>query len=138
MDYRALLIDPAWKRVTEVETEGTLDDLYRLLACTQVEALVLAAGEILYFDEEALHADDPGPFFSIRGYEPIAGRGLIIGIDDVGEHAGSKMLIGEIDIDFPDVKLVGFEALDGNVRVGKRLFRPIGTRPIFKKRDETN
>lgn len=138
MKLRALLIDPVAKSIAAIDTEGTLDDLYRHLACTQVEAVTLAAGELLYFDEEALFADEPGPFFALKGYDPIAGRGLIIGIDGEGVHVGSKMMFAELDISWPDVKFVGFEPIDTNIKVGKRLHRAVGTRPIFKKRDETN
>lgn len=138
MKLRALLIDPVAKSIAAIKTAGTLDDLYRLLACTQVEAITLSASEILYFDEEALHADEPGPFFAVKGYEPIAGRGLIIGIDGEGVHVGSELMFAELDISFPDVKFVGFEPIDGNIKVGKRLVRAVGTRPIFKKRDDPN
>jgi hypothetical protein len=94
---RAILIDAVAKTVTEVdycgETNGGLDDLYRLLKCRHVDGIqidgnIFEKGWHSVFSDSHFLLDKANPrhFFQIqteRGLSPpIAGRGLVVGHDE--------------------------------------------------------
>lgn len=92
--FRGLLINPVAKTVTEVQTSGELQELYRLLECRTVEIVPVSdGGETLWIDEEGLYAEPPKEFFSFLGHEtnPLCGNGLILGSDGKGGHADCRL-----------------------------------------------
>ena len=81
---KAILIDPVARSVTEVEYEGGLDSLYRLLDCQRVDALHLNGNifedgwNSVFIDDEALLDEENAPrhYFEIeteRGWSPPVG-----------------------------------------------------------------
>lgn len=128
---RGILIDPASKAVTVVDATGEREDIYSLLACTTIEGIALVMGEILYVDEEGMMAAEPGPFFALDGIdEPLAGRGLVLGLDVYGKHHNSHMQVADVldMISWPDIEIVGFEETSNA--------NEIGHRPIFRKKEQ--
>ena len=77
---RAILIDPAARSVTEVETTAALDDLYRLLDCSIVERIRLGPRHNLWVDEEGGFKSRPRFQMRSAGLAPltIVGRGLLL------------------------------------------------------------
>lgn len=89
--YRALLIDPQTKTVSEVQIKNNLSDWYRTLGCSMVEfcKLNLVSGTTkinsqFMFDEEGLLKDNISKFtFQHQPveYQWFAGKALMVNID---------------------------------------------------------
>lgn len=83
---KAFLIDPVARTIEEVEHDGSLDSIYRLIgadcfACASFDA----DGNGAYVDDEGLLKPNQ-EFFLIDGYpQPLAGKGLVLGCDELGE-----------------------------------------------------
>lgn len=86
---RAILIDPETKTVTEVQIDGSLHDIYKVLDCNMIEAPVrYPNGDFMYCDEEYWLTYNPeeapcGFMFPNWRYA-ILGKALIVGSDDEG------------------------------------------------------
>lgn len=130
---RAIMIDPASKTVTAIDTTGELDEVYRLIGCASVDSVSLAMGEILYVDDEALMAEVPGPFFALDGLDdPLPGRGVILGLDVYGEHQSSHMRVAAAlaMISWPEVEIVGYAPIQNSIDAAGQH------RPIFRKKEQ--
>lgn len=100
---KAILINSKDKTVTQVETDGSLDSIYKLLDVELIEAVHvqdrLNNTDILYVDKEGLlktYTDNEGneiyaPAFAFeKGYGyPLVGNGLIIGTGAEGESVSA-------------------------------------------------
>lgn len=95
---RAILIDPFTKTVTEVETEGGLHDIYKLIGCDTIDAVYLADGKHnIFVDDNGLTYNEPLPVYQWQGYpQPLAGRGLLMGYNDEGNNVGATMPLGVV------------------------------------------
>lgn len=97
-----LLIDPVSQTITEAEHDGSLDDIYRLLSwedhkCGGIDAITLADTECLYVDDEGLLARPPLPLWEFTGYpQPLAGRGLLCGLDREGSSVSTGLSVAAI------------------------------------------
>jgi hypothetical protein len=93
---KAYLIDPAERSVREVETTGELDSLYELLGCDLVDAVRLDDCDV-WIDDEGLFKPEPRFFsFTDPNVPPLAGRGLVLGVDDEGNCTEPKPSLDEI------------------------------------------
>lgn len=82
---RAYLIDPEAETITEFEYSG-LESIYTALQCDTVYAATFNENrDSVFIDDEGL-LKNPTRFFCIEGYpQPLAGRGLVCGLDGEGE-----------------------------------------------------
>lgn len=108
---RAILVDADTKAVSEVETRGDLQEIYRLLKCHHIEEVFLGDHDVMYCDEDGLLVDKPGPFFRIGNHpHPISGRGIIFGVQPGdADHASTNIPLEQCRamVSFPDIELVG-------------------------------
>lgn len=83
---RAILIDPTEKTITEVEHDGSLDSLYRLVGAKPIDIRPCGTNVVLVIDDEGLFKEDQR-FFSILGAPDFifAGKALLMGNSDFGE-----------------------------------------------------
>jgi len=83
---KAFLIDPKEQTVTEVETEGTNRDIYRLIDAELFDVVRLNdEGDCIYVDDGGLSRSNQS-FFQMDSYSaPLAGKGLVLGCDCKGE-----------------------------------------------------
>jgi len=97
---RAYLIDPANRSIEEVtltQKPSALAELYKLLDCSTITAVTLDDKETVYCDDEGLLKGPVYQFFSFKGFdEPIAGKGLVIGIDRDGNDASPTQSLENI------------------------------------------
>jgi len=79
---QAILIDVARRTITEVEYDGQLETIYKLVGCEMVEApTVEKNGDSVFVDEEGLFKPQPY-WFLYDGYpQPLAGNGLLLGLN---------------------------------------------------------
>lgn len=134
----AILIDPTSRTVEPVELNRGYREISRILGCGCFTTLGLSRSEVLYLDDEGLLKEEPGPFFKLEGYpQPLAGRGLILGLDFDGESVSTKLTVEKVrqKVSWPEVKFVGFadssgtedHPLLGSVHVFRRVakFTPL-------------
>lgn len=87
---KAYLIDPIKRSVDEVDHDGTLDDIYKLLGVQLIDAVVFNEfGDTVFVDDEGLLYEPEEVmrrgFFHVHGYQHhLAGRGLVLGTDAKG------------------------------------------------------
>lgn len=83
---RAILIDPFTRDITEVEYTGDIGCIYEHIQANCFDAARFDnKGDAVYVDDEGL-LKEPTHFFQIAGYpQPLAGRGLVLGVDREGE-----------------------------------------------------
>ena len=122
---KAILIDPVARSVTEVEYEGGLDSLYRLLDCQRVDALHLNGNifedgwNSVFIDDEALLDEENAPrhYFEIeteRGWSPPVGsKGLVVGGNHEGKDIATALTVEEIKtrVKFTERRFRGFREL---------------------------
>ena len=102
MVMRAYLIDPFARQVKPVEYNGNIEEIYSLIQadCFDCCRFSTAHNDGVFVDDEGLFKPDQ-EFFMIGNYpSPLAGRGLVIGCDDVGESIGAKSSIDDMHIRF--------------------------------------
>lgn len=93
---KALLIDPEFNLVKEVEYSGDYDDIYKLIDCDLFTCVDLGDGETLYLDDEGLFKSESYQFQLDGAYQPFCGKGLILGTDDDGETVATKLIPTDI------------------------------------------
>jgi hypothetical protein len=92
---KAILIDPEFHAITEVEYGGSLQDIYELIDCTCIDAIrVNDSGDTIYVDDEGLY--NSNFYWRYEDYpHPIAGKGLVLGTDMAGESISPVLLTVE-------------------------------------------
>ena len=94
---KGILIDPFSMTVSEVEHDGSVEGICRLLECNIFTLAVFSDNDDgVYVDDEGLLVSDQA-FFSIEGYpQPLAGKGLVLGCDADGKSTSPKHSFEEI------------------------------------------
>jgi len=94
---KAILINPKLRTITEVDYTGTLESLYQLTECDCVDTVRLPNGDSVYVDDEGL-LHNPEFFFVLRHspLQPLAGNGLVVGINDEGTDIGCKSKLDDV------------------------------------------
>lgn len=96
---KAILIDSINEEVSMVKVDGSLDDIYRLLNCTNFDVVPVRFknNDAIYCDGEGLLTLTPETkfFFYEGSYQPIAGNGLIVGTDEEGDTVDVKTSVTE-------------------------------------------
>ena len=80
---KAFLVDPAARRIDEVEYSGNYEDIYELIDARLFELAQFdgETGDGAYVDEEGLYAEEKA-WWTIQGFpQPLANKGLILGTD---------------------------------------------------------
>lgn len=84
----AYLIDPHQQTVTAVDYDGSLHGAYKLMGVDLITTLYINnERDCIYLDDEGLFVDaDRQAYFWWDGYpQLLAGRGLVVGTDQMGE-----------------------------------------------------
>jgi hypothetical protein len=79
---KAFLINPFDKTVSEVDYDGQLESIYRLIDASPFSTVnINDQGDVIILDDEGLYRETQA-FYTIEGYvTPLAGRGLVLGTD---------------------------------------------------------
>ncbi len=121
---RAILIDPEQRSLREIGYSGSLDELYSVLQCRSVTSgarplngsLAKGFDDVLVSDDHLEDRDDPQFWFQVDADRnppssfPIAGLGLVSGVDRDGEACDARISIDELRqrITFTRRKFRGF------------------------------
>jgi hypothetical protein len=109
---KALLIDPFLQDIAEIEISGDLNSLHKAIGCDCIDGRLLDTGEG-HFEREVLFVDDVGMerpgqrFFTWATYDqPLAGRGLVLGVDDSGNNTDTAITLDAARdaVDWPDIE----------------------------------
>jgi hypothetical protein len=98
---KGLLINPLAKEIIEVESDGSLEDMYRQLECNMVETIELDNGDTAWVDESGwIEYKDRGgvcyPSVTRGHFFELAGPVLILGTNlATGEPKNCKMTLKE-------------------------------------------
>jgi hypothetical protein len=103
---KAILIDPFTRTVSEHNHSGDWRDISKTIRCGLFCVVYLNnMGDTLYLDDEGLYAPDQKYFRLPSRYpEMLAGRGLILGADDMGDSTDCLISVEEIE---DEIKWVG-------------------------------
>lgn len=109
---KAILINVKDRTVTEVNHSGDYKEIYKLLEIETPFAVAYerANGDGVYIDDEGLLHPAFGAFVMSEFSQPLAGHGLILGVDEVGETVDCESTVDEIR---RIVKFVPVELLRG-------------------------
>lgn len=93
----AILIDPHAQTVQSVEWNGDYKHIYQLIDCDCYDvARINKHGDGVFVDDEGLYKENQA-FFVVDGYpQPLAGKGLILGVDAEGESVAPNVALGHI------------------------------------------
>jgi hypothetical protein len=88
-NYKAILIDPFKREITEIETTGIFEDMYAQLTCDMLEFVRLSAADVIWVDEE-------GAFKAIKRYfyfdsMRLSGRAMVLGMSRGGQIHDAQM-----------------------------------------------
>lgn len=95
---RGILIDPFTREVKEIDTGGSLVEIYNELGVEIVTVLSIDGDNALYLDDEGLMVPkETQEYWHWRGSnQPYAGRGLILGTLDDGDNSDATMTASEV------------------------------------------
>lgn len=99
---KGFLINSKLRTITEITIDDSngLDDIYKAVDCGTFECVDINENNTVYVDEEGLlRLSFDSMFFKLRDYpQPIAGNGLVLGMDwETGESTDSTMTIEELE-----------------------------------------
>ena len=106
---KALLIDPFTQTTLDVECDGSLEDMYKLLGCDTVEPVALDDLHTIWIDENGLAANPLNPVTGEHGQRHfilsaadgsvklLAGRGLVLrDLDDDDRRPDVSLTQGQL------------------------------------------
>lgn len=96
---KAILIDVVAQIVREVELDPAdmLGSIYGALNCQMfTQATRLNGRDIVWVDDEGLLHSKVQHFFDIGAHMPLAGNGLVVGINSIGDTVDCKSTVDEI------------------------------------------
>lgn len=92
---RAILIDPFEQKVVEIDVKPTIQGLYEVMECSEVEAGIVFPDDCLFINGDPQGNPLSDPFFSYDG-SIFSGRGVILGTDEDGGAVSCTMTIKEV------------------------------------------
>jgi hypothetical protein len=101
---KAILIDVFNNCVKSVSIDenDTLKSMYRLIGCSLVDRVQINSHDDIWVDDEGLLSiNNDSRFFTfgnpdLGGYQPLAGNGLIMGVDKMGKSIDPTITIDEV------------------------------------------
>ena len=139
---RALLINPDFRTITEINIAGDWDLIREQLDAYFITIAMPAlfrhpggAADAVYIDDHQMEAqDDPRGWFQIDASAPHAGRALVIGIDPGEPHPTELGVAFYEDLVGPDY--CGGAHCDARIRIADLAARVTFTRRKFRKYHE--
>jgi hypothetical protein len=132
---RAILVDPYKRQITEVDHDGTLSGIYAAIQVNTICSVRVNNHDILWLDDEGLLKEGVPVFWWGTCEHVLAGRGLVLGVDDEGETVGARIPLDTVkgDVRWTDDETTGrlepsVEYVDEQkrhvLRIGEGVVRP--------------
>ena len=131
---RAILIDPEAKTITEVDYTGDYKNIYVHIGVDCFTVVRLSPTETVFIDDEGLYRENQKYVIWKDYYQPLAGKGLILGIDESGESIATELDLQYVKsmVTFPDIELSHFENFEGTTNWHGMEMPMVGQRAVFK------
>lgn len=109
---KAFLIDPELQRITQVEYSGDYKNIYEHIKADTFDcARFNADGDGVFVDDNGL-LNGPEHFFVVEGYaQPLAGRGLVLGVNEDGESIAPRVTLEWLQAHVAFVHCIGQGAI---------------------------
>jgi hypothetical protein len=131
---KAIFIDPQARTVTLIEHGGDYRSILKTIDVQIFTCVALDSANTLFVDDEGL-LNDPRYFFEIGDYpQPLAGKGLVLGITDDGDSADTTLPLPAVEsaVRFLELKVDGFANGDYVQKDGTFV---IWNRPVLTPRE---
>jgi hypothetical protein len=137
---RGILIDPVAERIEYAAYDGHYTHIYKLLSDPENNLEVGTFAVVQVDEKESLYVDDngllknPRYFFIWSSYpQPLAGRGLILGVNRGGSDVSTKMTLDSVRrmVRFTKLSVKGFDHYEGTTTKFGEEFHVIGSKPKF-------
>lgn len=138
---RAILVDPDKRSLSEVDCTGKLEDIKRLMQIdSPIDVIVIDPTETIYIDDEGLLKLNEGDAYAVTRLPSgavIAGKMLIIGCDDEGDSAPTKLSLTQASPWFRFERRQfqgwkpGYEDTVDHPIMGPKTPRYVGPQPIW-------
>jgi hypothetical protein len=125
--FRAILIDPEARRISELEIDAKLPTMHELIGAETLDHFRLALFEnrhidMGWIDDGGLSREQPIHAFLLpTAKDPIAGKCLIIGADERGETSGCQMPVAILRQDVTWLGLIRPEVTWDHTALGSRV-----------------
>jgi hypothetical protein len=94
---KAILIDVNNKEINEVDYSGDFRDIYKFINCDCFTVVNIDKNNVVYVDDEGLLKGNKN-FFKGKFYpQELAGNGLILGSDSMGESVDTSITVSEVE-----------------------------------------
>jgi hypothetical protein len=137
---RAILIDPVRHTFTLVKHEGDYRQIYKRLSdpkhglkVTTFDAVRVDERNTVFVDDEGL-TKNPRYFFKLKDYaQPLAGRGLVLGVNRDGESCSTSLTLTHIKklVRFVQLSVQGVKTSKGMTTFMGERMAYISSEPIF-------
>jgi aspartyl aminopeptidase len=137
---RAILIDPILHTFTLVQHDGNYRQIYKWLSDSQhglkvstFDAVRIDARNSVFVDDEGL-TKNPRYFFKLKDYaQPLAGRGLVLGVNHSGESCSTSLTLTRIRklVRFAQLSVQGVKTSEGTTTFMGQRMAYISSEPIF-------
>ena len=113
---KAYLINPFYRTVEQIEYNGDWRTIPMIIGCEMFcTTRVNAEGDLMYLDDVGLYANDQQFFRFAAHAQPLAGKGLVLGHDEMGDCVDATISIEDLRamVDWMDHDQIREEAADG-------------------------
>ena len=94
---KAILLDPNKATVQSIDIDGSIDSICKAIKCRYFTvACDLPNGDTIYVDDEGLYNSDTDFFNISHGFQPYAGRAVILNTDTDGNTRAVKSTVEDI------------------------------------------
>lgn len=117
---KAILINSKDRTIVEVEHNGDYKQIYTLIGADTFDVVGIDDVNSIYVDDEGL-LNNPRYFFEWQGYgQPLAGNGLILGVDDEGDTVATNLTVEYVNsmVSFSERSVRGFKPLPQGLVTG--------------------
>lgn len=135
------IIDPVTQTITKTHVGEKIEDIYEAIGARPFTVLHLGPGEVIYLDDEALLRDPTPVFYFYWGDypQPLAGKGLILGInDDSGDSCSSNLDLDFVvaNVRFAELEFLGFDPIPRGTMVERfgKMVPVFGQVPKFREK----
>lgn len=97
MTIHAILIDPYFKKIEEIEYSGDWKDIKKLLQCDIFTTVYMPdTTDNIFVDDEGLYVENQKYWQFAEYPQALAGMGLVLGCDDAGNSVSCESTLEQV------------------------------------------
>jgi len=106
---KAILVDSNNKKIKEVEFSGNYKEICDFVDCDMFTVVTVDEENVMYVDDEGLLKGATKFFKADFYHDQLAGNGLIIGYDSMGDSVGTTMNVEDVE---KQIKFVDYDNVE--------------------------